>query len=75
MPDVVTKVEILEANDTIDDVVENRLGDKICAMGKVLDDPYLCAMAYDPEDIVEDIPAGMDKRDIHEIRRYLMGEK
>lgn len=74
-PDVVTKVEILEANDTIDAVVKNRLGGKICAMGKVLDDPDLCAMAYDLEDIIEAIPAGMDRRDIHEIRRYLMGEK
>lgn len=74
-PDVVTEVEILRASDTIDIVVENRLGDKIRTMGKVLDDPDLCTMAYDPEDIIEDIPAGMDKRDIHEIRRYLMGEK
>lgn len=67
----VTEVEILQADDTIDYVVDSRLKDKIIAMGEVLDDSDLCALAYDPEDIIEELPGGIDKADVKEIQKHL----
>ena len=69
---VTTEVEILLADDTIDDVVESRLTDKIRTMGKVLDDHDLRTLAYDSEDVIEDIVGGIDKEDISEIKNHLM---
>ncbi|MBX2990224.1 MAG: DEAD/DEAH box helicase [Bacteroidetes bacterium] len=71
-PGVITHVEILQAHDTIDQVVDNRLKEKIAAMAQVLDDPDLRALAYDPEDVVEDMPAGIDTRDIAEIQNHIL---
>src|SRR5207302_3988173 len=46
----VTTVEVLEAADTIDQRVSLRLKAKIEAMSRILNDPGLAALAYDPED-------------------------
>lgn len=68
-----TEIEILEAYDTIDFIVDNRLKAKIQSMGEVLDDPDLRALAYDPEDIIEELPGGIDKTDLLDIQKHLGG--
>ena len=60
--DVSTYVEIVEATDTIDNIVEKRLGKKIETMSKVLDDYDLQTLSYDPEDIVEDVRKAVYER-------------
>jgi len=69
----ITEVEILLADDTIDFVVDSRLKDKIQAMGEVLDDSDLRALAYDPEDIIEELPGGIDNTDLFELHRHIGG--
>ena len=73
--DTVTTVEILEAEWTIDVRVARRLKSKIDSMSRILNDPGLEALAYDPEDIVEDFPAGIQAEDIEEIVDHLVHEK
>lgn len=73
-PEVDTEIEIISANDTIDEVINNRLKNKILTMGKVLDDFDLGALAYDPEDIVEEIPGGIDISDLDEIKIHITKE-
>lgn len=70
-PGIVTNVEILQSEDTIDTVVESRLRDKIKVMSDVLEDSDLRALAYDPEDIIEDLPGGIDKEDVNEIQEHI----
>lgn len=65
--DVPTKVEILEARWTIDVRVARRLKAKIDAMSIILNDPGLAALAYDPEDVIEEFPAGIQQDDVDEI--------
>lgn len=74
-PDITTEVEIVQAIDSVDYTIESRLRDKIHAMSQVLDDKDLRALAYDPEDIIEDIPGGIDKQDVDDIRKHLEGDK
>lgn len=71
---IVTNVEIIEALDTIDIVVEERLRSKINNMSRVLEDSDLNALAYDPEDVIETIPGGIDQSDIDEIQKHLTKE-
>jgi SNF2 family DNA or RNA helicase len=73
--DVTTNVEILYADDTIDGTVGTRLKNKISAMSRVLEDIDLRALAYDPDDIIEDIPGGIDRGDIDDIKQHLEGKK
>jgi SNF2 family DNA or RNA helicase len=58
-----TEVEVLQAENTIDRIVDDRVNDKIRAMAAVLDDRDLRALAYDPFDVIEENPAGIDKGD------------
>lgn len=67
----VTTVEVLEAEWTIDGRVARRLKTKIKAMSQILDDPGLRALAYDPEDIVEEFPAGLEPQDVEEVVDHL----
>lgn len=67
---VVTTVEILIAKDTIDDVVANRLGQKTKLMSKVLNDPGLAKLAYDPEDI-DRLETEFDKEDQEQIQSHI----
>jgi SNF2 family DNA or RNA helicase len=72
--DTHTNVEILEAASTIDARVARRLKAKIDSMSRILNDPGLGALAYDPEDIVEEFPAGIQAEDIEEIVDHLVHE-
>jgi SNF2 family DNA or RNA helicase len=69
---VITRVEILEARSTIDSRVANRLKAKIDSMSLILNDPGLAALAYDPLDVVEDFPAGIQPEDIEEILDHIV---
>ena len=70
--DVVTRVEILEAPWTIDGRVATRLKAKIDSMSVILNDPGLSALAYDPLDVVEDFPAGIEPEDVEEIMEHIV---
>lgn len=75
-PEVETRVEILEARGTIDSRVAKRLKAKIDSMSQILNDPGLAALAYDPLDVVEEFPAGIQPEDVEEIVDHLVaGEK
>ena len=62
-PRATTSIEILEANDTIDHVLDGRIKSKIKTMAAVFEDKDLQAIAYDPFDVVEENPAGIDAED------------
>ncbi len=70
--DIVTRVEILEARWTIDTRVATRLKAKIDSMSVILNDPGLAALAYDPLDVVEDFPAGIQPEDVEEIMEHIV---
>lgn len=65
-----TKIEILIAENTIDEVLIRRLNEKILAMGEILDDTYLKTLAYDPADISPN-ENGIDNKDLIEIKEHL----
>jgi len=69
---VVTRVEILEARWTIDARLARRLNAKIGSMSLILNDPGLATLAYDPEDLSEDFPAGIEPEDVEEIIEHLV---
>ena len=46
-----TNVYILEARDTVDQIIATRISQKVDNMEKVLNDPGLAALAYDPFDL------------------------
>lgn len=72
LPDWVhPQVEILEARDTIDTRVADRLKKKVDAMSKILNDPGLGALAYDPADIEEEFAGGIEPDDVEEILDHL----
>jgi len=70
--DVVTRVEVLEARRTIDSRVATRLKAKIDSMSVILNDPELAALAYDPFDVVEEFPAGIQAEDVEEIIEHIV---
>jgi len=65
------EVRIVVARETIDARVEDRLHKKIIAMSRVLNDHGLAALAYDPLDIGEGLPAGIEPEDVEEILDHL----
>lgn len=65
--DVPTRVDIVEARWTIDARVAKRMKAKIDAMSTILNDPGLAALAYDPLDVVEEFPAGIQVEDLEDI--------
>jgi SNF2 family DNA or RNA helicase len=73
--DTLTTVQILEAEWTIDARVARRLKAKIDSMSRILNDHGLRALAYDPEDIVEEFPAGIQAEDLEEIVDHLVHDK
>lgn len=74
--DIITRVEILEARWTIDARVATRLKAKIDSMSVILNDPGLTALAYDPLDVVEEFPAGIQPEDVEEIMEHIVqGDK
>lgn len=72
--DINTNIEVLISENSIDELLINRLNDKIKAMGNVLDDPYLHSLAYDPEDISKEEEVGIDSDDFKLIKQYVNGE-
>jgi hypothetical protein len=70
-----TVVEIIVARNSIDELLINRLNQKAEAMGKVLNDPYLLKLAYDPDDIPSDEILGLDSFDIAEISKHVLNNE
>ncbi|WP_436738705.1 DEAD/DEAH box helicase [Streptomyces sp. BBFR102] len=70
-PDAETRVTVLAAERTIDEVVALRLEQKLEFMGKILDDPSVQQLA----DLQEEpsIAAGMDMGDVRALMSYLDG--
>lgn len=66
-----TKIEILIAENSIDEILINRLNDKIKDMGSVLEDPYLHSLAYDPADISSEDEFGIDEKDFEALKKHL----
>ncbi|BAJ31554.1 MULTISPECIES: DEAD/DEAH box helicase [Kitasatospora] len=68
-PGTETRVTILAATGTIDEVVALRLQQKLDFMGRILDDPAVQQLA----DLVEEPPVigGMDMADVRELLRHL----
>lgn len=71
--DTVTRVDILEAAGTVDSRVASRVWSKIQVMSQILNDHSLEALAYDPEDIEEEFPAGLQPEDVEEVLQHLEG--
>ena len=66
------RVDVLEARWTIDGRVASRLKSKIDSMSKILNDPGLAALAYDPLDVVEEFPGGIQIEDVEEIVDHIV---
>ncbi len=66
-----TRITILSAEKTIDDVVEKRLADKLSFMGRILDDPSVQQLA----DLEEEPAVGseMDRNDLKALISHLHG--
>ncbi|MET9077659.1 DEAD/DEAH box helicase [Streptomyces sp. NPDC004232] len=70
-PDTETRVTVIAARDTIDEVVEIRLDQKLEFMGKILDDPTVQQLA----DLEEEpsVAAGLAPGDIEALLRHIEG--
>jgi len=68
-PGTRTRIHVLVAEETIDELIEQRLATKLQFMGGVLDDPAVTELADLVEEPSETI--GMDSRDRQELLRYL----
>lgn len=68
-PETVTRIRVLIATDTIDELVDQRLDAKLQFMGGVLDDPAVLELA----DLEEEptASAGMDGRDLQALIGYI----
>ena len=66
-----THVEIIVAEKSIDEVLIHRLNSKVYAMGKVLDDPNLTKLTYDPMDVSEEDTFGIDQSDVKAIKSHI----
>lgn len=67
--DVETRITVLVANETIDELVEQRLSSKLRFMGGVLDDPAVLEL----EDLDEEpsVAAGMNEADLKALMGYI----
>jgi SNF2 family DNA or RNA helicase len=68
-PDVKTRIVVLVANQTIDELVEVRLASKLNFMGRVLDDAAVLELGDLDEEPTEAV--GMDQRDLQALIAYL----
>ncbi|MDZ4178337.1 MAG: DEAD/DEAH box helicase [Coriobacteriia bacterium] len=68
-----TRAWVLMARDTIDESLTSRLEAKVSALGRLLDDQTLMSMVYDPEDDIDDVPAGLDTQDMDSILTHVLG--
>lgn len=69
---IVTKVEVLISENSIDELLITRLNEKIMAMGSVLEDTYLQSLAYDPADIPIEDEIGIDTNDFNAIKEHVI---
>ncbi|MFJ5832026.1 DEAD/DEAH box helicase [Streptomyces sp. NPDC093089] len=68
-PETETRVTVLASEGSIDEVVDQRLGDKLLFMGRILDDPAVQELAD-----LDDEPAvggGLDQRDLQSLMGHL----
>ncbi|MFJ8376750.1 DEAD/DEAH box helicase [Streptomyces sp. NPDC094461] len=68
-PETETRITVLASAGSIDEVVEQRLGDKLLFMGRILDDPTVQELAD-----LDDEPAiggGLDHRDLQALMGHL----
>lgn len=70
-PDTETRVTVLTAMGSVDDVVSMRLAEKLEFMGSILDDPEVQQLA-DPEDEAP-MAAGMNSADVQALLEHLRG--
>lgn len=70
-PDTNTRISILVANNTIDELVERRLALKLQFLGTVLDDPAVLQLGDLDEE--PSISIGMDVEDVRSLVEYLSG--
>ena len=68
-PGTETRITVLVANQTIDELVEQRLADKLTFMGGVLDDPAVLQLSALDEEPTEAV--GMDNTDLLALVDYL----
>ncbi|MEC4018124.1 DEAD/DEAH box helicase [Streptomyces sp. H27-D2] len=68
-PDTETRITVLVASGTIDEVVQQRLATKLEFMGTILDDPSVRRLA-DPEE-EEEASLGMDEADLRALLSHL----
>ncbi|MFI1913254.1 DEAD/DEAH box helicase [Nocardia sp. NPDC020380] len=70
-PETETRIAVLASEGTIDEVVDQRLGDKLTFMGTILDDPAVRMLA----DLEEEPPigGGLDRRDLAALMGHLRG--
>ncbi|MGA5731758.1 DEAD/DEAH box helicase [Streptomyces seoulensis] len=68
-PDTETRITVLSSEGTIDEIVEQRLSDKLMFMGSILDDPAVQQLA----DLEEEpaIGGGLDQRDLQALMGHL----
>jgi len=68
-PGTETRITVLASEETIDEVVEQRLAEKLIFMGSVLDDPAVRELA----DLYEEpaVGGGLDERDIQALMGHL----
>jgi SNF2 family DNA or RNA helicase len=70
-PDVETRITVLVADATIDEVVEQRLAAKLAFMGRILDDPAVLELADLDEE--PSSAAGMSAADAQAVFAYVTG--
>ncbi|WP_224166705.1 DEAD/DEAH box helicase [Arthrobacter sp. StoSoilA2] len=68
-PSTITKITVLAATGTIDEVVEDRLARKLEFMGGILDDPNVRVLGDLEEEVDESV--GMDMSDLAALTSYL----
>ncbi len=68
-PSAITKITVLAAANTIDEVVEDRLARKLEFMGGILDDPNVRVLGDLEEEVDESV--GMDMSDLAALTNYL----
>jgi len=70
-PGTKTTITVLIASETIDELVEQRLSDKLRFMGSILDDPAVLELGDLSEEPTESV--GMDNADLRALVGYLSG--
>jgi SNF2 family DNA or RNA helicase len=69
----ITEISFLVSENTIDEVINNRLNQKTERMADVLNDKSLKKLALDPYDIKSTETLGLDNQDIDDVMAHLSG--